>query len=485
MRRAGRRLRPPRTLAALLGIVTVIGLCWALTVPPFQTPDEPAHYAYSESLAQGIGLPGIVGRESSSTEQNTAEGAAGSALTAFHPDSAPPPWSASAESGYLQADRSGTSPSRTDGAGPSSASQNPPLYYLYADVAYLVDDSGTTFGRLYGMRISGVVLLLLTTLAAWLLAGETFGRRRLPQLVTAATAALLPMSSFMSTSVNPDAGLIPTWTTALWLGARVINRRAKVTDAAALCAVTAAAILTKSTSYALTVPAVVALGIGWGRRERGPTRPALLRMAAALSLLVGPIIGWLALNRALHRAAINQVGSGTHAGSVGQFVSYVWQFYLPKLWFMSPIRATRGLPLHAIWIGQGTGAFGWLDVALPSWMYTVSEALLAALSVAVVVLATRLRKRLSLGLLGFYASALVALLGLLHVTEYRVLLSGGGQFLQGRYLLPVVGLLGLAVGWVVTRVPVHARAAVTGLALVGLLAAQVISLTSILHAYYV
>ena len=104
---------------------------------------------------------------------------------------------------------------------------NPPLYYPYAAIAYLLDHGGTAFGRLYAMRIAGVLLLALTTLGAWLLAGEVFGRRRLPQLACAAVAGLMPMVTFMSTAVNPDALLITLWTLDLWLGARVINHRAR------------------------------------------------------------------------------------------------------------------------------------------------------------------------------------------------------------------------------------------------------------------
>ena len=109
-------------------------------------------------------------------------------------------------------------PSRTDGGGPSTASGNPPFFYLVSGLGTWLDHGGTAFGRLYTERLLGVLLLLGTTVSAWLLAGEVFGRRRLPQLVCAATTSLLPMASFMSTNVNPDAMLILTWTVALWLG---------------------------------------------------------------------------------------------------------------------------------------------------------------------------------------------------------------------------------------------------------------------------
>ena len=83
------------------------------------------------------------------------------------------------------------------------------------------------------------------------------------------------MATFISTSVNPDALLITLWTSALWLGARVINRRAQGADVIALCAVAAAAILTKATSYALVAPIAARDRVGWWRRPGLERRAAL------------------------------------------------------------------------------------------------------------------------------------------------------------------------------------------------------------------
>ena len=193
---------------------------------------------------------------------------------------------------------------------------NPPLYYLYADIAYLVDHGGTAFGRLYAMRLWGVLLLAATALGAWLLAGETLGRRRLPQLACAAVAGLMPMETFISTSVNPDALMVALWTFALWLGARVIDRRAQLVDAVALCGVTAAAILTKATSLALTVPVALALIVGWRRRPQVERAAALKNIAFAAAALLVPLLGWLGLARVLGRTAVNTIHSGPGATPV-------------------------------------------------------------------------------------------------------------------------------------------------------------------------
>jgi hypothetical protein len=253
-----RRMTPPRALAALLGIVAIVGLCWALTVPPWQSPDEFSHYAYVESLATSFRLPGDPHRGIFSTDESAAITTVRGSVGAFYPQVVPPSWSRAAYDSYLDQHTRGHA-DRANGGGPSSASGNPPFYYLVAAVGYLLDGGGTAYGRLYAMRLEGIVFLILTTLGAWLLAGETFGRRRLAQLVVAATAGLLPMSTFMSTNVNPDALIITEWTFALWLAARIVNRRARIPDVAALCALLAAAILTKDTSYALIPPAAVAV----------------------------------------------------------------------------------------------------------------------------------------------------------------------------------------------------------------------------------
>ncbi|MGH3261192.1 MAG: DUF2142 domain-containing protein, partial [Trebonia sp.] len=166
-------------------------------------------------------------------------------------------------------------------------------------------------------------------------------------------------------------------------------------------------------------------------------------------------------------------------------LSYVWQFYLPRLPFLTPFRPTPQLPVYDIWIHQAAGTFGWLDVYLPHWMYPAAACLTAAIAITAVALLTRLRERRQFALLGFFALTLLALLALLHITGYRSLIAGSGQFLQGRYLFPVIGLLGLAVGLIVARVPRSIRPATCGLVVTVMLASQVISLAAIVQAYYV
>ena len=486
MRSARRHIPlPPRSLALLLAVVAVIGIGWALIVPPWQSPDEFDHFAYTQSLAENFSLPGNPHRQDDASDESTASTAVGAYATSFFPSSVPPQWDPATERAYLQAENGPHPPSRSDGGGPNGAESNPPLYYLYADIAYLADHDGTAFGRLYLTQLWGVMLLIGTTIGAWLLAGEVFGRRRVLQLCCAAVTALLPMATFMSTSVNPDALLIMLWTFALWLGVRVIDRGANGRDVAALCAVIAAGILTKATSYALVGPAAIAVLLGVMRRPAGTRRRGLLVSGAASLLLVVPVVGWLWFAHHLGRAGINAVGpSNTHPPNLVNFLNYVWQFYLPRLPFAAPARVTGGLPAYDIWFKGALGEFGWLDVPLPGWVYAFAAAVTAFVIAWAIVIIARSWSRRIREIAGFFALTVVALLVLLHVSAYLLAIVGGGEFLQGRYLLPLLGLVGLTVALVVRSIPPGGRTvAATGI-LVGLLVLQAIALSSVIHVYY-
>ena len=361
-RRHGTLLTPP-PLIALLVAVALLGLTWALLVPPWQSPDESHHFAYAQSLATRFALPANNGRPEASSAQVAADGAVGASRLAFYPDAVAPDWSASASAAYGAA-VARRPPSASNGGGSNPAAANPPLYYLYADLAYWVANAGSNaFDQLYAMRIWTIALLLVTTLGGWLLAGEVLGRRRAAQLACAAVCGLVPAETFISTSVNPDALMIALWSVALWLGARVIIGRGARRDSVLLGLVTAAAVLTKATSYALVPATLLAFGLGWLRQPADERTPVVSQFAAPLAALALPVIGWLALALALSRSAVNTIKSTghAHAFNIRQFLSYLWQFYLPRLPFMTPDRETAGLPLYDLWIREGWGVFGWRD----------------------------------------------------------------------------------------------------------------------------
>jgi 4-amino-4-deoxy-L-arabinose transferase-like glycosyltransferase len=492
-RRARTRLRTlasllsalPAPLGALLAIVVIVGLAWALLVSPWQSPDETTHFAYAQSLAERFALPGS-GKSGLSTDQLQADVAVGASQLAFRSTEIRPDWSKHDESLYLA--EAARNPSRSDGGGSNAADSNPPLYYLYADLAYWATYGGNTFDRLYAMRIWGISLLALTVVGTWLLIGEVYGRRRLPQLAGSAVVGLVPMETFISTSVNPDALTITLWTFALWLGARVIRRSATPRDAVALCFVVAAAILAKAVSYALVPAVLLALLIGWSRCKPSERRARGLYCVLAVAGAAAPVLAWIGFARSQGRQAFNTVGSPSGVPArpfnVREFLSYVWQFYLPRLPGMTPDRVTPGLSVYDIWLRQGWGIFGWLEVTLPARIYELLGAFTAVVGLATAGIVATFRDRLRWSLLAFFGVAVVALLFGLHLTEYRSLIAGQGPLLQGRYVLPVIGLFGLAVALILGRLPPRWRAPLCGALLTSMLVLQVLALATVAQRYY-
>ncbi|MDQ6835774.1 MAG: DUF2142 domain-containing protein [Actinomycetota bacterium] len=482
--------RPParriaiHPLAALLVAMTVLGVTWALLVPPWQTPDENWHYAYAQSLAESFALPGNAARAGYSSDLALALRADNTLPLIFHPQQVTPAWSHVAEQRYLR--QAARNPSRSDGGGGNTAQANPPLFYLYDDLPYWLSSSGTAFARLYAMRVFNVTLLLTTVAAAWLLAGELFHRRRLIQLLCAGSVGLLPMQTFILTSVNPDAMEVALWTLVLWMGVRVIKRAGRASDAAVLCALTAAAILTKATGYALIPATLTALALGLWRREPAQRAAVARRLAGAALALVLPVLGWLAVARALSRPAINPVvplapGVRPQPFQVAHFVSYLVHFYIPH---RAALGGLTSLPLYATWVRGGWGLFGWQDVALPPLTYKLAAGAMAIVAIAALGALVRIRDRRTLELLAFLALPLLALLGLLHISDYRSLLVGNGGLLQGRYLLPVSSLLGVALAAVATRLPPRWRAGFAAATLGALLILQVLALATVARSYY-
>jgi len=470
-----------------------VGCAWALVTPPWQAPDEVAHTAYVQSLAERGSLPAAEG-PLMSTEQL----AAGQVANTFQVAGVlltDPEWSPRAAARYAARDDL----RRDDGGGANPARVNPPLYYLYETVPYhLAGDGSSIWSRMLAMRLASVLWLLVTVAGAWLLAGQLFHRDRRLQLLAAGFTGLLPMMTFISSSVNPDAMMIALWTLALWLGTATLREQSWRTGLA-LGLVVGLALVTKSTSYALLPAALLVLVVAaWRTHVRRSSVAAAGGMLAALAVFAIPVIAWLALAPDGGQAATAQLsGTTTAAAAAGtnnlrEFLSYVWQFYLPALPFQVDYEALHpdfqvqadGLPLYATWIRTGWAAFGYLEIQFPNPVYWG----LAAASAAIVLgflasLRGRLR-RLDWATAAFFALLTALLLGGVHWTEYHTIENGGKGFSQGRYLLPLAALGGIVVAQATRIVPARGRVAMQASILGALVVLQLFALALVMARYF-
>ncbi len=456
----------------------VLALAWTVLTPTFQAPDEQTHFSYTQYLAETLHLPGDETKPVYSTEHAKAAAAVGSdqlaAVLAARPE-----WSPQAYESWRSTQ---SKDPRDDGGGPTSASSYPPLAYMWQAAGYRIASSGDFFDRLFAARLFAALWLPVTVLATWLLAGELFGRRRLLQLAAAAVPALLPMVAFITGAVNPDGMLFALWTLALWLGVRWLREAGRLWDGAAFVLVVGLACLTKTTSYALLPAAIVALVIGLHRRRALPG-VRRLRGAALVLLPLGLTVGlWVLLTTvSLDRPPAEQLTDAARA-SPGtdwrELGSYLWQFYLPRLPFMADLHSN--LPLYQVWIKQGWGAFGWLEIRFPENVYRALALLTAAIGVAAAARLWRARRGIDWGIAAFLALTVAGLLGGLHWTDFHEPTG----FMQGRYAFPLIGLVGCAVAAAVDLLPERRRASGVAVVLGGLFAFHLCSFALVAVRFY-
>jgi 4-amino-4-deoxy-L-arabinose transferase-like glycosyltransferase len=424
----GSTSRWARRAVWLIALATVLrALVWVVALPPWQGPDEGVHYSYVERIAVVHSIPPLsqhkgFDRFSDAVSQSTASTDYIGLLTRE-------------QLRFLRRDMTAF-PSEPNGLsgvskGKLLTGSYPPGYYLLGAVAYELPGLHNATSRLYAIR---VVSALLGGLAA-LLIFRLLLVAGVPELLSVlGTAAFvqLPMFSQSSAIVNPDIMLLVTLAglTGSLLRARVDMTRRRLLFVL-LWGVLAA--LSKPIGGPAALLLVVAL---LGLRPTGSSWWRRLAVAAGLlaSLIAAYVAEAVASNFSLR--------DGYPTLSLVRYaISYLWQFYLPRLWFMAsgPYKGHGYLPAWWVWVETTTGYFGWLSVPMSQWWYRLAFWTLAVAVVIAIVGFVRYRGR-DLHAAGALLVAALAYVLLLHLSEVLLVINNQGTLLQGRYLLPIVPL---------------------------------------------
>lgn len=275
----------------------------------------------------------------------------------------------------------------------------------------------------------------------------------------------------------------------------MLRSRITAANAVALCGCAIVAVATKSTSLALLPAVGFALvfslwrrvrGRGFAGRRVGATAGIALALAVALMVVAGPRI-------AEHLTSQASFVHSAGRSNVREFLSYVWQFYLPRLPFQHPVSFSlptiSSYPAYNVWVATGWAAFGWVTVFFPRGVYGWFLAITVLVAIAAVGRGVRLvvsnRRTAAIravvvpvgAFLGL--AALVLVVGL-HYTEYKL----RSPTLQGRYLFPLSALGGLAVALAATWLPQRARAYAVGAVLGALVLFELSCLGLVAQHYY-
>jgi 4-amino-4-deoxy-L-arabinose transferase-like glycosyltransferase len=445
--------RIPRAGRTCAAIALVNAVAWSIVVPPFHVPDEISHFGYAQYLAEtGKPPPQAPGVAQYSPQEQLALERLHFFTVVGRADQRPI-WTTPDDRGLRTALAEDASPRGPGGA--SSATNQPPLYYAIAAVAYRLSPSTGILDRLALMRLVSALLAAATVLCVYLFVRELLPGTPWAWTVGALAVAFQPTFMFVAAGVQGDNLLFVASAAVLLVLARAFRRGLTVRRGVLLGVATTAGVLGKLTFLAF-VPGI-ALALLLLALPPGHDRGVRLRAAAAVTAIVAaPVALYALLNVTVWSrggATAGGVTSGTVAtGAVGlrERLVTIWQEALPRLPFMHD--AFPGYAPRSLWLHGFVGHFGWLDYAFPEWVYELATAvflLVAMLALAGIAAAIRARGWAGLAwrrpfalVLAVLAAGLVGVIGW-QGAAYRA--QTGYVFEQARYLLPLLGLYGLLV----------------------------------------
>lgn len=445
-----------RRLAAWLFAIAALNFaCWALITPPFQSPDEVDHFAYTQSLVErgqapsrnaGAPLPRWSDSESLALEDMS-----------FNVDhqvgDTQMPWQRGWQRRY-EAQVAKTHPSESDTGGNETAAAHGPYYYLALAPGYLAGRS-SPLAELTLMRLTSALLGALAVLFAFLLARELVPKRPWLAVLAALLVAYQPMYGFISGSVNNDVGVNAGAAALAFLAIRVLRRGITWRTGIAIGLLLGVLPFVKATALSLypVVGLAVVLAL-WRHRTRASAIG--LTLGAAAGVVVYELSALLSNHYHSGEAATGAgaglagIGVATSATPVLEhplgFLGYLWELFLPRLPFMAPHFPNRLPAGFQIFVERGWGAFGWYDLLFPRWLFV----LIAVVMVATLLLALLAARREWSFLRGHLPEAIVvALIPIFVIAGFEAAFYTTGERPVvaefGRYAFPAIGAIAVLV----------------------------------------
>jgi hypothetical protein len=448
----------PRAAWACALVALANGLAWSLITPPFEVPDENAHYAYVQQIAERGTLPHHVVPEGhlSPAEDSMLGAVLFYQIVGERPN--PAPMSELQQRTVEAVEHEGLT---SRGSGDAlSATNNPPLYYALEAVPYKLASSGSVLDRLAVMRALSALMGAISVLLIYLFLSELLPGRRWAWSAGALVVAFQPLFGFMSGGVNNDNLLYLAAAGVFWGLARSFRRGLTPANGALIGGFFGAGIVSKLTLLGFAPAVGLGLLLALRRSWSGSRSSGLRGAGWAVGLGAAPFVADVLLNHLVwHRGAIpGGVGSVSTATGVPALAfsthdefNHIWQLFLPSVGMRDQFSY---VPLWKTWFKGFIGRFGWLDYKFAYHFYLA--ALAVSLAVVALALGEVVRKRRAfasrIAEFAVYALAAIGLCVEIGVQSYRLMIQSGGisQFEQARYLLPLLALYG-AIAALATR----------------------------------
>src|SRR3990167_10962474 len=345
-------------LKLLLIAAFLNGLSWIILIPVWQYPDEQAHFAQIQDVAELGKRPADklnASLEVALSEEilGTQRDGLGNNKFTYHPeykldysdnDFGP------RENEILNLPKT----SRTQLV-KNEATLNPPLYPFLGSLFYRLFESGSLFVRVYAVRLMSLILFMTTMIVSYKIGQLIFTKNKTLPFVLASLVAFMPMFVFASTGVLPDPLTNLLFSLIIFLSLKI---------------------LTKGLSFFVMFSLIIAIILGSLTRQQ---------FLISIPIIAFPIIYQLIKNR-------EQISIFLKPILLLTILIIVLSFFLPQFSFIKSLSAPEvGQPNlsllfkmafidHFMWTVKNTitqtlpwywGVYKWLSLTVPHINYQI------------------------------------------------------------------------------------------------------------------
>lgn len=408
--------RPWLVFLASWALFSALAVMWSLATPISASPDEPAHMVKAASVVRGQFTP--PDGPDGSIVQVPQYVAWTHAQTCFAMNPAVTADCIPAVPG---------DPAEIVDSTTTAGRYNPVYYMLVGWPSLIFTDSSGTFA----MRIvSGVLVSAFLALSTMMIAG--WKRRAIP--LVALGAAVTPMVLFLNGSVNPNALEITATLAAFVAALSVVKypdpgllvQRSVILVVASALAVTTRGISPLWLAAALLIPFLLASK----QQIVELWRTRVVKVAiAVVAVAVTFALVWLRLSNSVSGADPDDAAAPGGPEYIGAS---------PLLGFFGMLAKTGD---HLV---EMVGTFGWLDTPAPLEVLIFWVILIGSLVVWAMMLARGAALR--------FTAALVGAFLILPAIAQAAFITSGGWIWQGRYTLPLLAIMLVGAGAVLSDV---------------------------------
>lgn len=404
-------------------------LLWIILIPVWQYPDEQAHFAQVQDVAEVGHVPNEkfdTSQEISISEKilETERDSLGNNKFTYHPEyklkystNLYGPWE------KVIADLNENSRKTFV---KNEATQNPPIYYFLGAQIYQLFSGSNLFERVYAVRFLSLFFFLSTIAVSYHIGLSIFSKDRILSFVLAAAIAFKPMFVFANTGILPDSLTNFLFSTVLFFSLKIL-------------------IFGLRTVY--LVPIILILILGVYTRQH---------FIASIPVISFPIIYHVFKNRNYYKkgilAVIGLIIFFIFANTFGTTLPFFNNFRFPETSQLNfkPIFSLNFIKYLVQFIRHSItetfpwywGVYKWLSLTVPHVNYQIINRIILIAIVGIIIkLALVIRKKLSISqlILSYLIWGTLIYIFLFAVWDFIFINFSGFSFgFQGRYYFPLV-----------------------------------------------